>query len=64
MAHEIKRTASEREMRRLVRNGALIMAEYDWRMSGVPGLQERGREWVLQLPAAAETPAKTLRRAA
>lgn len=43
------RTADEREMRRLVRHGALIMAEYDWRGSGVPELAARGREWVLQL---------------
>lgn len=49
-------------MRRWVRRGALIMAEYDWRTSGIPALQERGREWVLQTPADVKT--KTLRRAA
>lgn len=48
--HTITRTARESEMRRLVRRGALILAEYDWRESGVSGLQERGREWILQLP--------------
>jgi len=50
MTHTIMRTARESEMRRLVRRGALILAEYDWRESGVPGLQERGRECILQLP--------------
>lgn len=50
--YDMVRTADEREMHRLVRRGALIMAEYDWRNSGVPELQERGREWVLQVRAA------------
>ncbi len=65
--YETKRTADEREMRKLVRRGALIMAEYDWRESGVPELQERGREWILQVPpvaAAAATPTRSTRRAA
>lgn len=47
--YQLMRTADEREMRRLVRRGALIMAEYDWRDSGLPELAERGREWVLQV---------------
>lgn len=42
------RTSDEKEMRRLVRRGALIMAEYDWRGSGLAELEARGREWVLQ----------------
>jgi hypothetical protein len=50
MEYNTIRTADEREMRRLVRRGALIMAEYDWRASGVAELEQRGREWVLQVP--------------
>lgn len=59
MEYNVIRTADEREMRRLVRRGALVMAEYDWRGSGVPDLERRGREWVLQVPNTV-----TLRRAA
>ena len=44
------RTSDERAMRRLVRRGARIMAEYNWAGSGVADLEARGREWVLQLP--------------
>ena len=50
------RTSDEREVRRLVRRGALIMAEYDWRSSGIPALEARGREWVLQLREARAVP--------
>jgi hypothetical protein len=56
MESNLIRTSDEREMRRLVRRGALIMAEYDWRSSGIPDLQARGREWVLQLRAAKALP--------
>lgn len=59
MDHTLIRTTDEREMRRLVRRGALIMAEYNWSGSGVPELEERGREWVLQI-----LDAKALQRAA
>jgi len=59
MEYNTIRTADEREMRRLVRRGALIMAEYDWRASGLAELEGRGREWVLQVPTTV-----TLRRAA
>ena len=52
MRYERIRTADEREMRRLVRRGALVMAEYNWQGSGMPELEQRGREWVLMLPAA------------
>jgi hypothetical protein len=45
------RTADERAMRRLVRRGAHILAEYNWAGSGVAELEARGREWVLCLPA-------------
>jgi hypothetical protein len=51
MEQTLIRTTDEREMRRLTRRGALIMAEYNWSGSGVPELEERGREWILQLPA-------------
>ena len=44
------RTADERAMRRLVRRGACILAEYNWRGSGVAELEARGREWIVQLP--------------
>ena len=44
------RTADEREMRRLVRRGARILAEYNWQGSGVAELEARGREWIMQLP--------------
>ena len=44
------RTADERAMRRLVRRGARILAEYNWVGSGVAELEARGREWVLRLP--------------
>lgn len=44
------RTSNQREVRRLVRDGGTVMAEYDWRGSGVPELEARGREWVIQLP--------------
>ena len=50
MEYDLIRTADERAMRRLVRRGARIMAEYNWAESGVPELEARGREWVLQLP--------------
>jgi len=56
MENQQIRTSDEREMRRLVRRGALIMAEYDWRSSGIPDLQARGREWVLQLREAKAVP--------
>ena len=59
MEQTLIRTTDEREMRRLVRRGALIMAEYNWSGSGVPELEERGREWILQLPTGT-----ALRRAA
>lgn len=41
-------------MRRLVRRGALIMADYNWAGSGIPELERRGREWVLMVPTAGE----------
>jgi hypothetical protein len=44
------RTADERTMRRLVRRGACILAEYNWQGSGVAELEARGREWIVQLP--------------
>ena len=50
MECDLMRTADERVMRRLVRRGARIMAEYNWAGSGVAELEARGREWVLQLP--------------
>jgi hypothetical protein len=50
MEYDLIRTSDEREMRRLVRRGARIMAEYNWAGSGVADLEARGREWVLQLP--------------
>ena len=50
MECDLIRTSDEREMRRLVRRGALIMAEYNWAGSGVADLEARGREWVLQIP--------------
>ena len=50
MKYNLIRTSDEREMRRLVRRGAHIMAEYNWAGSGVAELEARGREWVLQLP--------------
>jgi len=51
MKYNLIRTSDEREMRRLVRRGAHIMAEYNWAGSGVAELEARGREWVLQIPA-------------
>jgi len=59
MDYNTIRTNDEREMRRLVRRGALVMAEYDWRASGVTDLEQRGREWILRVPNTV-----TLRRAA
>ena len=50
MTYNLIRTSDEREMRRLVRRGAHIMAEYNWAGSGVADLEARGREWVLQIP--------------
>jgi hypothetical protein len=50
MECDLIRTSDERAMRRLVRRGARIMAEYNWAGSGVAELEARGREWVLQLP--------------
>jgi hypothetical protein len=50
MDYNLIRTSDEREMRRLVRRGARIMAEYNWAGSGVADLEARGREWVLQIP--------------
>ena len=50
MDDHVIRTADERAMRRLVRGGAHIMAEYNWAGSGVAELEARGREWVLRLP--------------
>ena len=50
MECDLMRTADERVMRRLVRRGARIMAEYNWAGSGVAELEARGREWVLQIP--------------
>ena len=44
------RTADERAMRRLVRRGARILAEYNWQGCGVAELEARGREWIVQLP--------------
>jgi hypothetical protein len=49
MECDLLRTSDEREMRRLVRRGARIMAEYNWAGSGVADLEARGREWVLQI---------------
>jgi hypothetical protein len=49
MECDLIRTSDEREMRRLVRRGARIMAEYNWAGSGVADLEARGREWVLQI---------------
>ena len=59
MDDTVIRTADERAMRRLVRWGARILAEYNWAGSGVAELEARGREWVLRLPAP-----KTMRQAA
>jgi hypothetical protein len=59
MQCDLIRTSDEREMRRLVRRGARIMAEYNWAGSGVADLEARGREWVLQIPRR-----ETLQRAA
>ena len=64
MHSTIVRTSDEREMRKLTRRGALIMAEYDWRESGIADLQARGREWVLQVPAAATAKTKDMQRVA
>ena len=50
MECDLIRTSDERAMRRLVRRGARIMAEYNWAGSGVADLEARGREWVLQIP--------------
>jgi hypothetical protein len=50
MDDTVIRTADERAMRRLVRRGARILAEYNWVGSGVAELEARGREWVLRLP--------------
>ena len=50
MECELIRTSDEREMRRPVRRGARIMAEYNRVGSGVADLEARGREWVLQVP--------------
>ena len=50
MEYDLIRTADERAMRRLVRRGARIMAEYNWAGSGVADLEARGREWVLPIP--------------
>ena len=50
MECDLIRTSDEREMRRLVRRGARIMAEYNWAGSGLADLEARGREWVLQIP--------------
>ena len=50
MNHNVIRTADERAVRRLVRRGAHILAEYNWRGSGVAELEARGREWIVQLP--------------
>jgi hypothetical protein len=44
------RTADERAMRRLLRRGARILAEYNWQGSGVAELEARGREWIVQVP--------------
>jgi hypothetical protein len=49
----IIRTADEREMKRLVKKGAVIMADYDFRNSATESLRARGRWWVLQAPASA-----------
>jgi hypothetical protein len=54
MRYDRIRTSDEREMRRLVRRGALIMADYNWAGSGIPELERRGREWVLMVPTAGE----------
>ena len=51
MDDNVIRTADARAMRRLVRRGACILAEYNWAGSGVAELEARGREWVLRLPA-------------
>ena len=48
----IVRTADEREMKRLVKKGAVVMAEYDFRNGAVESLRARGRWWILQVPAA------------
>ncbi|GAC1438020.1 MAG: hypothetical protein NVSMB65_12360 [Chloroflexota bacterium] len=45
----IVQTADEREMKRLIKKGAAVMAEYDLRGSDVESLRERGRWWVLQV---------------
>ena len=50
MDDNVIRTADERTMRRLVRRGARILAEYNWAGSGVAELEARGREWIVQLP--------------
>ena len=44
------RTADQRAVRRLVRRGARILAEYNWQGSGIAELEVRGREWIVQLP--------------
>jgi len=50
MEYTVIRTADEHAMRRLVRRGARILAEYNWQGSGVAELEARGREWIVQLP--------------
>ncbi len=47
----IVHTADEREMKRLVKKGAVVMAEYDFRGSAVESLRARGRWWILRVPS-------------
>jgi len=44
------RTADVRAMRRYVRQGAVVVAEYRWEGCGIRDLEARGREWVLRGP--------------
>jgi len=45
---ETLRVMDERAMRHCVRGGAVVVAEYQWWGCGIPELEQRGREWVLQ----------------
>ncbi len=49
-ATTVVRTGNEREMKRLLKKGAVVMAEYDFRGAAVEILRARGRWWVLQVP--------------
>ena len=50
---EIIRVVDEAMMRRLLKKGAHIMAEYDFRATEAAALRGQGRWWVLQAPSGA-----------